>query len=165
MFCTLRWVFKYCYCDRLQWGITYSEVFLLSFLAFFVHFLQPYHIVSFILVCPLGFCTSYGSQFPSGSFSLANPFVPVGDFVTFVSFFPFYIILYLCFFPSFLYRIAAAWLLHMRASAGWELTVRVVWSSHPLKTQFICTDTGSRTIDIVAWPCLPRPFQSLSPYG
>ena len=80
-------------------------------------------------------------------------------------FFPFYIILYLCFFPSFLYRIAAAWLLHMRASAGWELTLRAVWSSHPLKTQFICTDTGSRTIDIVAWPCLPRPFQSLSPYG
>ena len=38
--------------------------------------------------------------------------------LTYFFFFPFYIILYLCFFPSFLYRIAAAWLLHMRASAG-----------------------------------------------
>ena len=25
--------------------------------------------------------------------------------------------------------------------------------------------TGSRTIDSVAWPCLPCPFQSLSPYS
>ena len=83
-----------------------------------MHFLQPYHIVSFILVCPLDFRTSYGSQFPSGSFSLANPFVPVGDFVTFVSFFHFYIIFILVFLPSFLCRIAAACMLHMRASAG-----------------------------------------------
>ena len=94
MFYTLRWVFKYCYCDRLQWGITYSGVFLLSFLAFFVHFLQSYHIVSFILVCPLGFRTFYGSQFPSCSFSLvpscsfslASPFVPVGHFDSFLFF-------------------------------------------------------------------------------
>ena len=63
---------------------------------------------------------SYGSQFPSSSFSLASPFVPVGDFVTFVSFFSFLYYFYTClsFLPSFLYRIAAAWLLHTRASAG-----------------------------------------------
>ena len=80
-----------------------------------VHFLQPYHIVSLILVCPLGFRMSYGFQFPSGSFSLASPCVLMGDFVTFVSF---CIILKLMFSSSFLYRIAAVWLLHMRASAG-----------------------------------------------
>ena len=87
MFSTFRWVFKYCYCDRPQSGITYSGAFLRSFLAFFVHFVQPYHIVSFILVCPLGFRTSYASQFPSCSFSLASPFVPVGDFDLFLFFF------------------------------------------------------------------------------
>ena len=90
MFSTFRWVFKYCYWDRPQWGITYSGAFLRSFLVFSVHFLQPYHIASLILICPLGFRTSYGSRFPSSSFSLASPFVPVGDFVTFVSFFPFF---------------------------------------------------------------------------
>ena len=97
MFSTFHWVFKYCYCDRPQWGITYSGVFLRSFLVFSVHFLQPYHIVSLILVCALGFRMSYGFQFPSGSFSLASPCVPMGDFVTFVSFFPFCIILILTF--------------------------------------------------------------------
>ena len=143
MFSTFRWVFKYCYCDRPQSGITYSGAFLQSFLAFFVHFVQPYHIVSFILVCPLGFRTSYGSQFPSCSFSLvpSSPFVPVGDFDLFLFFFFFFFFLFILFytyvfFPPFLYRIAAAWLLRMRASAGRELTVRTVWS-RPLQTQFI----------------------------
>ena len=52
---------------------------------------------------------SYGSQFPSSSFSLDSPFVPVGDFVTFVIFsFLYYFYTCLSFLPSFLYRIAAA---------------------------------------------------------
>ena len=85
--------------------IVHSEVSLILelFCDRFVHFLQPYHIVLLILGCPLGVRMSYGSQFPSSSFSLASPFVPVGDFVTFVSYFPFYIIFILVylFFPHF----------------------------------------------------------------
>ena len=42
-----------------------------------------------------------------------------------------------CFPPSFLYMIAAAWLLHVGESTGWIPTVPTVWSSHPLQTQFI----------------------------
>ena len=42
-----------------------------------------------------------------------------------------------CFLPSFLYRIAATWLLHLGESPGWELTVPALWSSHSLQTQFI----------------------------
>ena len=100
--------------------IVHSEVSLILelFCDRFVHFLQPYHIVLLILVCPLGFPMSYSSQFPSSSFSLASPCVPVGDFVTLVSFFHFYIIFILVFLPSFLCRIAAVCMLHMRASAG-----------------------------------------------
>ena len=95
----------------------------------------------------LGFLRYCSSQFLSGSFSLASPFVPGGwggggggDFVTCSCLiFSLYIILCnsFCFLPSILYRIAAAWLLHERASAGWEPMVSAVWSSHPLQTQFI----------------------------
>ena len=53
----------------------------------------------------LGFCKSCSSQFPSGSFSLVCPFVPEGNFVTFLFIFSLYIILYngFCFLLSFLY--------------------------------------------------------------
>ena len=65
------------------------------------------------------FRRSCSSQFPSGSFSIVSPFVPEGNFVTcFLFIFSLYI--------SYLYRIAAAWLLHVRASAGWEPTVPAV---------------------------------------
>ena len=93
MFSTLRWVFKYCYCDRPQWGITYSGVFLRSFLVFSSTI--PHCFINSRL--STGFPHVYGFQFPSGSFSLASPCVPMGDFVTFVSFFPFCIILILMF--------------------------------------------------------------------
>ena len=41
----------------------------------------------------------------------------------------------------------------------------MTFSSYKDTVHMRLSDTGSRTIDIVAWPCLPRPFQSLSPYG
>ena len=41
----------------------------------------------------------------------------------------------------------------------------MIFSSFKDTVHVRLSDTGSRTIDIVAWPCLPRPFQSLSPYG
>ena len=46
----------------------------------------------------------------------------------FLFIFSLYIILYngFCFLPSFLYRIAAVWLLHVTAYAGWEPTVPAV---------------------------------------
>ena len=95
--------------------------------------------------------------FYSGFGHPGQPFCSVGNFVTFLIFLIsilFYIVV--CVLPSYLYRIAAAWLLHMRASPGWELTVPAVWSCHPIQTQFmwlefICSssDTGYRTIGIV----------------
>ena len=69
----------------------------------------------------LAFHRSCCSQFPSSSFRLAGPFVPEGNFVTwFLFIFSLYLILCngFCCLPSFLYRIAAAWLLHVWISAG-----------------------------------------------